>query len=294
MTLKEKQDQWIAENPGMELPPDDFFETPETGKQVTVPIAPEAPPQNTSIIKRKDIKTMPDVMRALPAQLENIGFDPRRISVEIGFATQLVRKNPSLDKCNPQTIFDSVLYAARIGITLNPALQLCHLVPRGGECCLDMDYKGWLAVLRDYGVIKDAITNIVFSDEVFKRNAADGTIIHEPVDAENEVEHNKRKIVGAYNVFILKDGTRSAAEWIPAWELEKIAMVSPAGGSNFSPRKKWRDEMHKKSVIKRHAKKFRSMQTDERIAAMFENEDKNDKYRSAPDIINVTASEIVE
>lgn len=43
MTLKQKQDQWIAENPGMELPPDDFFETPVTGQQVTVPAAPTAP-----------------------------------------------------------------------------------------------------------------------------------------------------------------------------------------------------------------------------------------------------------
>lgn len=266
--------------PGIVYPPDFDQTKAEPEKQPDPEQKSETPAvQQTQavVINRSQIKTWQDALKALPTGLAQTPLNEKRIQIEVGFAAQLIRKNPQLQKCNPVTIFDSVVFAARIGMTLNPALGLSHLVPYGTDCTFSIDYKGWVAIFRDAGLIKDVNTQLVFNDEIFHRDPASGTIVHTPVDAESEEAHMKRKLLGGYNIFIFPDGSQSVPEWIPAWELDKIAKVSPAANSQYGPRKKWRDEMHKKSIIKRHGKKFRSLQNDERIEAMFQHEKEQDE-----------------
>lgn len=273
---------------GIEVPPGFNAPAPKPEPEVKPAVQPKQE-NKPAVLNRSQIRTWQDALKALPNGLSGTPLDERRIQVEVGFAAQLVRKKDELQRCSPHSIYDAVIFAARINLTLNPALGLCHLVPRKGECCLDIDYKGWVAILREDGMIKDVITELVFADETFERLPAEGTIKHIPKDAATEEEHNRRKIVGGYNIFVLPDGSKSSPEWIPAWELEKIAKVSPAANG---PRKVWRDQMHKKGIIKRHAKIFRSLQNNSRIEEMFQNEKENDEANHRAFIEDVAAEEI--
>lgn len=234
-------------------------------------------PAEKTVTDRNAIKSISDALNSLPAQLEKLNLDARRINIELGFASQAIRKSNYLKQCDPKTIFDAVIFAARIGLTLNPALGLCYLVPRRNqqkwECSLDVGYKGWSAILRANKSVSDINAVVVYEDEIFEWDPASGKIKHFPVFAKSEAEHNARKIKCAYTVATLPDG-KIVHEVIPAWELEKIEKTSPAS-KGFTPYKTWKDEMLKKAPIKRHAKKLLPLQNQEAIAEMFEDENNN-------------------
>ena len=256
---------------------------PPVAEQTQVPAVqpqPQPPaqlPAEKTVTDRNAIRSISDALNSLPAQLEKLNLDARRINIELGFASQAIRKGSYLKQCDPKTIFDAVIFAARIGLTLNPALGLCYLVPRRNkdkwECSLDVGYKGWSAILRANKSVSDINAVVAYEDEIFEWNPASGKIKHFPVFAKSETEHNARKVKCAYTVAILPDG-KVVHEVIPAWELEKIEKTSPAS-KGFTPYKSWKDEMLKKAPIKRHAKKLLPLQNHEAIAEMFVAENNN-------------------
>jgi phage RecT family recombinase len=308
-SLEDKKKEWEAKNPGIEMPPDDFFtDAPDDKKeekaqavaqQATPPANVPAVPQKKSLPNRSQIKTWKDAMLALPVGLSSTPLDERRIQTEVAFAAQIIRKNDYLQQADPVTIYDAVVYAARIGLTLNPALGLCYLVPRKNnkaqrvECNLEIGYRGWIATLRDYGVIRDMDAFVVYEDETFSWNPAANMLIHEPKFAASESEHKGRAVKCAYCRVITSDGLITY-EVIPAWELEKIKAVSSAASKGFSPHESWADEMRKKGPIKRKAKKLLTLQNDERIHAMFQKEKENDERDQRPSLEAFQSAEIME
>jgi recombination protein RecT len=288
-------------NEGVETPPGFFTPETQTGNEQpqapqvgadpqppvvnNEPESPVTPPQppavatqqetGVAVITRDKIKSVKDVFAALPSQFNEMKMEGRRVTVELGFAAQIIRANTQLSKCDPKTIYDAVVYSARIGLTLNPAQGLAYLVPRKDKCCLDVGYKGWRATLVSYGAIRHIDGYVVRTGDTFSWNPAKGEVIHLPHGSASEAEHKSRKVVAAYAKAILPTG-ESVYEVIEAWELEKIKKVSPAASSGFSPYTSWEDEMIRKAPIKRLAKKLQVLQGDERMNALFENEQKND------------------
>lgn len=250
--------------------------------------------QVPAVLNRSTIKTWQDALKALPTGLSNTPLNETRIQVEVGFAAQIIRNNNYLQKCSATSIFDAVIYAARIGVTINPAMGLAYLVPRGDKCCLDIGYLGWRATLVSYGAIKHIDGYVVYEDETFTWNPAIGELNHIPTFAKSEQEQKQRKVHGAYAKAILPDGT-NVFEFIPAWELEKIKKVSPAASSGFSPYSNWEGEMTRKAPIKRLAKKLLILQDDDRVRAMFEVEKQNDENKPEKKIHqDWTDAEVVE
>lgn len=166
---------------------------------------------------------------------------------ELGFAKQIFRKNNALHKCTLESVEDSLMNLARTGISLNPALKLAHLIPRGNKCTLEFSYMGLIKMLKDGGSIKHIEAHIVYEDEEF--DYTNETITHKKTFAKSEKDHNNREIIGAYSKAILPTN-ESVYCFMPLWELNKIKDYSK-GGNIWN---NWRDEMYKKSVIKRHIK----------------------------------------
>jgi len=284
---------------GIEFP-DDFnklSQTNEVKSQPEVVVSAEVQSnvieQNVTIVKEKNkgIKNWQDALIALPEKFGQLKVDSKRATIELGFASMIIKNNNYLKQANPQSIFDSIIYSARIGITLNPAFGFAYLVPRkmNGEvkCCLDIGYKGWCAILKSYGSVKHIDAHVVYDDEEFNFQPADGVLNHKPKFAKSEVEHKARVISCAYAVAILPDGEK-VYEVIPSWELNKIKNVSSAS-KGFSPYTEWESEMLRKAPIKRLAKKLLTLQDDQRVSAMFEAEaetyqDNNSK--SITDVFN--------
>lgn len=258
----------MANKEGIETPPG-FEETKQTAPAVEI---------TPVVAKEKGIATWAQALTALPEKFKQLKFDERRTTVELGYAMQIIKGNASLQKCDPKSIFDAVIYAARIEITLNPAFAFAYLVPRGNKCCLDIGYRGWCAAVKSYGVCKHLDAYVVYEDEFFEWTPSDQYLKHVPVMVKTEKEQKERTVVAAYAMAILLDGTK-VYEVIPVWELQKIKAVSPAS-KGFSPYTSWESEMTRKAPIKRLAKKLLPLQNDEKVRAMFETEHEQDQQPS--------------
>lgn len=200
-------------------------------------------------------------------------INPNKAVMELGFANQIFKNNTSLQKCEPASILNAVVNVARTSITLNPVMKLAYLIPRKNKCVLEFSYMGLIAMLRDNNCIKSISAHIVYGDEEFEHNVADNSIIHKPTYAKTEQEHNTREVIGCYSRATLPNG-EVMFEFMPNWEIEKVKRMSDGSSSKWSPWNTWKDEMIKKSVIKRHFKTLISVNTSEQIQAalMIENE----------------------
>lgn len=232
--------------------------------------------QAAVIPKRSEMKVWTDALKALPQKFAELQVESKRATIELGFAMQIIENNPALKTCAASSIYDAVIYSARIGITLNPAFGMAYLVPRGKKCCLDVGYRGWAAVLKSYGAIQHIDGYVVYEGEEFSWRPDLNELIHVPVSAASEAEQKARKVLCAYARATLNTGL-VVFEVIPGWELEKIKGVSPAASKGFSPYNDWAGEMIRKAPIKRLSKKLQVLQDDDRVKAMFENEQRNDE-----------------
>lgn len=203
----------------------------------------------------------------------------QKAMIEYGFAKSIFRNNTTLQKCDPISILDAVVNVARTSLSLNPALRLAYLIPRKGKCTLDISYMGMIKLLRDSGAIQHIEAFIVFDDEKFIHDIAENKIIHEPFYTNTEEEHLKRGVRGCYTRAVLPSGLISYC-FMPMWEILKIKKESKNTGAN-SVWDKWRDEMIKKTVIKRHCKTLIAEPSPELMTAMnIENE--NNGLKSIP------------
>ena len=75
---------------------------------------------------------------------------------EANFAMQAVNKNDraiAAFQSNPQSMRDSVINVASVGLSLNPAYDYAYLVPRDNQICLDIGYQGLIKIATDTGSI---------------------------------------------------------------------------------------------------------------------------------------------
>ena len=201
-------------------------------------------------------------------------INPEKAKSELGFAMQIFQQSPYLQKCDPQSILNAVVNVARTSITLNPVMRLAYLIPRKNKCVLEFSYMGLVAMLRDNGCIKSISAHIVYEDEEFDYDVAYNTIKHKPNFAKTEKEHNSREMVGCYSRATLPSG-EIVFEFMPMWEIDKIRSMSEGSGSKYSAWNTWRDEMIKKSVIKRHFKMLISGNPTEALATAMKVENDN-------------------
>ena len=197
---------------------------------------------------------LPSWKQALGKSLPKFeAINPERARTELGFALQLFEASPTLQKCDPTSILNSVVNVARTSITLNPAMRLCYLIPRKGKCILEFSYMGLVAMLRDNNCIRTISATIVYADDEFDYDPAANNITHKPTFAKTEQEHNSREIIGCYSRATLPTND-VVFEFMPMWEIDKVKKMSAGSGSANSAWNTWKDEMIKKSVIKRHFK----------------------------------------
>lgn len=209
-------------------------------------------------------------------------INPEKAKAELGFAKQFFQNNSDLQKCDSQSILDAVVNVARTSVTLNPVMRLAYLIPRKNKCTLEFSYMGLVAMLRDYGCIKSISAHIVYADEDFEFEISENKIKHRPKFAKSEVEHNNREIIGCYSRATLLSGD-IVYEFMPMWEIMKIKTKSAGSNSPHSPWNTWRDEMIKKTVIKRHFKLLISLNPHEVLTQALTIENENNPLEDSFD-----------
>lgn len=169
------------------------------------------------------------------------------------FARQQLLKNKFTLKVageNPNSLQGAILNVAAIGISLNPAQQHAYLVPRDGAICLDISFRGLVALAVDAGVIRWAKAELVYTNDQFTWNGPAAAPTHQA-----DPFSDRGEIKGGYCIAMLPDGT-SMVEVMSIEEIHKIRDTSKAYQKNGGPWKDWFEEMAKKTIIKRASKSW--------------------------------------
>jgi len=197
---------------------------------------------------------------------------------EARFALQALANNPSLYKCDPETLKDAMANLAAMGLSLNPASQQVALIPRWNSKKGSNDvtacpmYRGLMKLATDTGLITNITAEVVFECEEDSFDVDLGSnpyLTHKPRffadPADRVVDLNdsaNNKMVGSYCIAEFKNSEKPHITLMDLTEVLAIAKASDA----FNPRKEgrapsgpwlnWPAEMVKKAVIRRATKQW--------------------------------------
>lgn len=202
---------------------------------------------------------------------------------EARFAMEAIRKNDLLLKCDVETIKDSMVHLAAMGLSLNPSSQQAALIPRWNskkgmmDCTASPMFRGLMKLATDTGLVNNITAEVVFQCEEDTFDVDLGSkpyLVHKPkLFAGSEervidlVDSSRNRVIGAYCVAHL---AKSEHPHITVMDIEEILNVARASDA-FAPRQKkgggperkpsgpwvyWPGEMIKKAVIRRASKQW--------------------------------------
>lgn len=186
------------------------------------------------------------------------------------FAMQAISGNALLQKCETYSIRDSIINVAAIGLSLNPKLQHCALIPRYNnrerryEAHADPMYQGLLKLATDGGKVLNVSCAVVYGDEIEDKRfeyrlGSHPFLNHQPDPFKNR--SGMDGAVGAYCVAEINGSQFPKIEFMRANEIldimERSEIVKYARKNNKPLSGPWATdpgEMWKKTVLKRAQK----------------------------------------
>ena len=175
------------------------------------------------------------------------------IMKEMSFAIQAANKNPQLRNANPASVAMAVYNVILSGLTLNPMMEMCDLVPyetgsydeqgnwRGRvEAQLQPRYGGLLKLAADTGAFKDApFTSCVYKNDEFEVVlGSERKIVHKP--AYDSLDDND--ITHVYCIISLANGG-SHIEVMPIGKVKEV-MKRSQGWKKAEKDKKYNSVWH--------------------------------------------------
>ena len=160
-----------------------------------------------------------------------------------------MNKNPKLLECSKETVWESVLNCAALGL-FPDALGRAYLVPYGKVCQLIIGYKGLIDLA--YRSERIASINLVVvreGDEFTRQPMESPPIKHRIMEAE---DGGFRKMTHVYSVVYLKGCNAPSVDVMTLREVRDIQDRSKSGKSG--PWVTDFEEMAKKTVFRRHSK----------------------------------------
>jgi recombination protein RecT len=233
-------------------------------------LVPQAQAQEQMATAIKKAKRKFDVQNSKVGMLE--------FPAEARFAIEATRNNKLLLKCDPETLTNSMVHLAAMGLSLNPASQQAALIPRWNtkkgqfDCTASPMYRGLMKLATDTGLVTNITADIVFEVEEDTFDVDLGSkpyLVHKPKifappseRVVNLLDSSKNKAIGAYCIAHLRD---SEYPHITVMDISEIAAIASASDA-FNPRKPdkkpsgpwvyWTGEMIKKAVIRRASKQW--------------------------------------
>lgn len=140
-----------------------------------------------------------------------------------------VQQTPALLKCDPETIFRSMLMAAELGLEPSAATGEAYLVPYGQDCQLIVGYRGLIALAVRSGHVLGVTARAVYKGDEFSFGTVNGveTLNHTP---NMDVEPNEKDLVAVYCIIRLRDG-EPIIDVMRRSEVDRIRSKSKAKGN---------------------------------------------------------------
>lgn len=204
-------------------------------------------------------------------------------------------KKPLLTVCTQESIVQALMQMATQG--LNPIKKQCYFVAYGSKCRLVPSYFGTLAILNRVKMLKrQPVANVVRQGDVFEYGYNMDTMEMFITKHETKLENIDNEIIAAYAV-IVTDRERtveimSRKQIEKAWGQGDAWKAAVKGGYESKTHKNFPEEMAKKTVLNRAAKRLinatddSSIMGDDFIKAFNETEDN--------DTLDVVAEQVAE
>jgi len=180
--------------------------------------------------------------KALPSHLTSKRF--------VSSACSYLESHPKILDCDRGSIMDSIIKAAQMGLVIDGVESA--LVPRKQKCTLMVMFQGLLKMVRNSGELKDIQSAVVYEKDEFDyyTDEKGEHIIHRRFWG----DRGARKLVFA--IARTKDG----GIYVEVMDAQQIDAVRKQGySSSDSPwNGPFQDEMWRKSVIRRIAKRLPS------------------------------------
>lgn len=196
-----------------------------------------------------DPKALTQFKLALPDHIE-----PQRFQ---RVALTAIMNSPDLASCSQESVFNSLMKCAQDG--LMPDNKEAALVKFGSTAQYMPMVYGLIKRMRNSGEVSSVNAHIVYEHDEFQFEIVDGTetFRHKP-----KLIGERGQIILAYCIVKLKDGSIHV-ETMTKNEIDKVRAVSK---SKDGPAwKNWYDEMAKKTVIHRAAKRVPTSSDIERL-----------------------------
>lgn len=159
-------------------------------------------------------------------------------------------KHPKkLATCSISSIMNGLVSCAQTGLWPDPAVNYVYFYSIGNKAIFKIGYQGLMKLMCKHSKIKFVNADVVRKDENFDFT----TLAHE-----RSFETLNNDIIGAYAVAYFTDGGHIAS-FMGKKELETAQSCAPTQ----NVWKKWREEMSKKSVMRRLSKMLLPQLTEE-------------------------------
>lgn len=179
---------------------------------------------------------------------------------------------PVLETCSQVSIANSLLDMVIQG--LSPAKRQCYFIAWGDELSCFRSYHGTQAALKRLNGVTDVFAQVIYKDDVFEYELLDGNI--QIVKHEQKLENiDGDKIVGAYCI-IVKNG-KKFTEIMTKKQID-VAWSKKRNAGNVQ--KEFPDEMAKRTVINRAAKRFVNTSDDSDILVESFNRSSESEYQN--------------
>jgi len=163
-------------------------------------------------------------------------------------ALAAIRNNADLLRCDPQSLFNACLNAAQDG--LMPDGREGAIVPRKGKAVWQPMIHGIYKRVKSSGSVAALSANVVYEGEAFEVLLGDeDRIVHRRDMAKVARGHE----VAVYAIATLKDGSKERE--IMTWD-QVEAVRKSSSMPNSGPWTQWADEMARKTVVRRLAKRL--------------------------------------
>jgi len=200
------------------------------------------------------------ITRSLPVHLTAKRF--------ISSTCSYLESHPKIVECDKGSIMDSVIKAAQMGLIIDGVESA--LVPRKAKCTLMVMFQGLLKKVRNSGELKDIQSAVVYDKDEFDYYT------------DESGEHLKHRRAwgerGARKLVFAIARTKDGGTYVEVMDASQVDAVKKQGyASSDSPwNGPFQDEMWRKSVIRRMAKRLPSSTDMESFAQDLDSEEKPD------------------
>lgn len=212
----------------------------------------------------------------------------------IRFALMDYQRSPQLQNCSPESIYLALIACAQLGLEPGGVRQEAFIVPYKSTATFQLGYRGILTLAHRSPLIRKLSANVVYDRDQFEIDIGSGArIVHRP-----SLDDDRGEIIGAYAYAVLPHDELDV-EWMSLSDLEKIEASAQGTGRSDSPWRLWRDQMLRKSPIRRLGKRL-PLDSDAAFALQLDGaavagdrEGYRDAFRTRdiePDVIDVPAS----